>query len=386
MNHASFYWTVAYEGAFEGDCATITNIYEDIEYLDEIVVGKEIIYSLHVEHLGGLLEAIAFIFKNPQKNKNRKSDSSKVKTKDLLKACRIIIKWVERNRDSVIKIAHDEYFSVKTDAAYNLADDPETYIGSIKHDWESLKELLWFRQFPNYSDFRAIGRLIRAIGCGPYSFSPYWFVHARVLCETEEDVARLETLQKLLEKDTKDVKALIELGFLYFDAFHEPEKAKNVLEKALKIEPENTEAMFWLAETLYHDFFDKETAVELMKKAISLEPENALLHAFLSQIMYEREKDPSKAIFHKKKTIELEPNWIKPRIDLCYLLLEVKRREEAKKVYEETKQAFEGVKCAKAKNRMDDFLDECIRGEKSDVEETLGFLDEDFAGTKKVGS
>ncbi|MFC1854811.1 hypothetical protein ACFLY6_03015, partial [Candidatus Dependentiae bacterium] len=65
-----------------------------------------------------------------------------------------------------------------------------------------------------------------------------------------------------------------------------------------------------------------------------------------------------------------------------YLLLEVKRKEEAKKVYEETKQAFEGVKFTRAKNRMDEFLDKCIRGEKSNVGECLRFLDEDFNSVK----
>ncbi|MFC1854416.1 tetratricopeptide repeat protein [Candidatus Dependentiae bacterium] len=374
-----YYWTIAYEDAFEGGSEVLADTFEDLECLAEIVSGESVIWNFHVEHLGSLIESVSFVLEKQRKDKDEKSNSMTVYARDLLKACRVIVKRIERNRTSTIEINVDEYISINMDDAYNAVQFPETYTGSIKEDWKRLEELLNIRSVPDTNDLRVIGRLLKGIGYSGYSFSPYWFVHARVLCETEEDVARLETLQKLLEKDTKDVKALIELGFLYFDAFHEPEKAKNVLEKALKIEPENTKAMFWLAETLYHDFFDKETAVKLIKKAISLEPESALLHEFLSQILYERGKDPSKAFFHKNKAIELEPSWMKPRIDLCYLLLEVKRKEESKKVYEDAKKAFECVRFTKSKSRMDDFLDECIRGEKGYVEETLGFLDKRFS-------
>src|SRR5437879_3594518 len=70
-------------------------------------------------------------------------------------------------------------------------------------------------------------------------------------------------LEEELKKNSMNVKALISLGVILWEPFHEEKKAIEYLEKAIQYDPNNVDARFWLAKCFFHDYCAYEKARQL---------------------------------------------------------------------------------------------------------------------------
>jgi cytochrome c-type biogenesis protein CcmH/NrfG len=115
----------------------------------------------------------------------------------------------------------------------------------------------------------------------------------------------LNLLQTILEKDPGNLKALISLGNLYFDA-NESQKAINMYGRALKIDPANADVRTDMA-IMYRNLKDYDRAVEELKQAALHNPKHANSRYNLGIILLHDKKDYKGAIGAWENFLKLEP-------------------------------------------------------------------------------
>jgi tetratricopeptide (TPR) repeat protein len=171
-------------------------------------------------------------------------------------------------------------------------------------------------------------------------------------------------LENNLDKNPQDIEALIQLGFLYWDSFHEQNKAIEYLEKAIRLDPKNIDAKYWLAKCLYHDFCDYEKSKKLIIETLSINPNRADCLALISAIIEDTTENYEEAVNYLKKAIQNEPTWPHLRFFLSSLYIEQKELNLAKK---ELNKGVELLRLSSKdpKNAMEEYYEVVVTGKKN---------------------
>jgi len=171
---------------------------------------------------------------------------------------------------------------------------------------------------------------------------------------------RLELL-KNLEKNPEDINALISLGILEFEYFHEPERARILLEKATAVDPLNVNAKFWLAQCLFNDFFEYEKAKKMLQEALELDPNNPKCLSLMAWIMRENNGPLKEAIEYVQKALAYAPDWPLLRYQLAGLFLDAGEPDAAA---QEVKKAFQiyPLDPKKVTNEIERYYENVITG------------------------
>lgn len=260
-----------------------------------------------IERFGNVVWVISKIL-NKKKIAEGSHDSSSIFGGDLIALAKMLLKKIERASIKVVNIPRRRYWAIPAEIAFDFSsDEPVPKVFCLSDDWNSLQKLLNGKKLIQPLHFELLGRVIKAVAETLLESDVPWFMYSRTWAETKQDVKRLKALEGILINDPGSIKALIEKGFLYFDAFHKPAKARMIFKNILKIKHSNVDALFWLSQVLYHDFFEYKKAKTFLKKAILLDPNSAKTHVFLAQVLYRRGKDLSQPIYHFKEAVLLEP-------------------------------------------------------------------------------
>jgi tetratricopeptide (TPR) repeat protein len=160
---------------------------------------------------------------------------------------------------------------------------------------------------------------------------------------TTEDKQRLIELDKILERDSFNIPALQEKGFILHDGCFD-EEAIEVFKQILKIDDKNLDAYIWLCESVWM-LGDYKQLKEVAENALKIYPNKAVFYKFLAyaiKVVYYLDPEKIKALYapYLRKSIELEPDWLSTRIALIAYLIEIGKFEEAKK---ETQEALKQI-------------------------------------------
>ena len=128
----------------------------------------------------------------------------------------------------------------------------------------------------------------------------------------------IKTLELALEKNPKDLSALIRVGNLYMDT-QRYGKAVDMYTRALEIDPMNNNVRVDLG-TCYRYLGSSDKAVEAYRKAIEYDPNHANARLNLGVVLFDDMKKYPEAIKELEKFLELEPN--SPRADDIRNILE----------------------------------------------------------------
>jgi tetratricopeptide (TPR) repeat protein len=118
-----------------------------------------------------------------------------------------------------------------------------------------------------------------------------------------------DSLEDRIKNDPRDVFALINLGVLEFEYYHESEKAVEHLIQAEKYDPSNVIVKFWLAKCLSYDFFEYEKAKEKLKEALRINPNSPECWSQMESILSENHESLTEALECVQKAIRLAPDW-----------------------------------------------------------------------------
>lgn len=129
-------------------------------------------------------------------------------------------------------------------------------------------------------------------------------------------------LEKHLETNQKDIKALIHLGVLCWEPFHEQEKAIQYLTKAVAYDPQNIDARFWLAKCYYHDYCNYEKAKSLILEALKIDLNRADCLSLLASIILDTTENLNESIAYLEKAVNQAPDWPMLRFSLASFYLE----------------------------------------------------------------
>ncbi|MFC1854908.1 tetratricopeptide repeat protein, partial [Candidatus Dependentiae bacterium] len=171
-----------------------------------------------------------------------------------------------------------------------------------------------------------------------------------------------KALELKLETYPNDVNALIELGYLYMDHFHDGEKSLNYLKEAIKIDPKECEIMFWMAKTYRHQICDIEKAKSTLQTAIKIDPNRADCNDYLAHILWCSGGPEKQVVYHLKKAIKAEPTWIRPKAALCNYYIKKHNFIEAQKVAKEAVEAANNIKTIRPKTPSEEYYEKYVTG------------------------
>lgn len=118
-----------------------------------------------------------------------------------------------------------------------------------------------------------------------------------------ETIAELKTI---LEKDPKNLQALIALGNLYYDG-QKFEEAIAYYKKALEIDPKIS-AVWTDMGTMYHQLGKVDSSITCYQKAIDLDSKNKSAWFNLGLVYAYDKKEEKKALWAWKRFLELSPD------------------------------------------------------------------------------
>jgi tetratricopeptide (TPR) repeat protein len=136
--------------------------------------------------------------------------------------------------------------------------------------------------------------------------------------EVEKYKSHLENIKK---SNPNNIDALIKLGILEFEYFHNHENAIAYFEKAIQLDPKSIDARFWLSACLYYDFGEYEKAEPYLKEALQLDPNRPECLSLMASIISGTHRPILNAIPYIQKAIRLAPDWPSLRYQLAELLL-----------------------------------------------------------------
>jgi tetratricopeptide (TPR) repeat protein len=138
-------------------------------------------------------------------------------------------------------------------------------------------------------------------------------------------------LQERLDRNPQDVDALVHLGALLFEYFHESEQALSLLQKAVELDPLNVNAKFWLAMSLSFDYFEYTKAEKILQEVLKLDGHHAASLGLIAWIIRDNNGPLDQAIEYAQKALIYAPDWPMLWCQLAELLLttgDVKGAEE----------------------------------------------------------
>ncbi len=172
----------------------------------------------------------------------------------------------------------------------------------------------------------AVASLTRAVAAGPEDGSVAALLGA-YLTEAERPQQAAELLKSYAEQGEPDLEVLMVRGSALAQVGKIPE-AVATFEKALALDPTNAQAKANLG-TVYLLTRDYARARPLMEEAIRLDPEVSRAHNALGVIAFET-NHRAEAIGHWQRAIEINPREWDTLSNLCRVLLEEGRRDEAR--------------------------------------------------------
>lgn len=116
----------------------------------------------------------------------------------------------------------------------------------------------------------------------------------------------IKTLETVLEKNPKDLSALIRVGNLYMDTKRYGE-AVAMYQRALEIDPKNNNVRVDMG-TCYRYLGRSDLAVEAYRKAIEMQPDHPNAHLNLGVVLFDDMKQYPEAIRELERFLEIEPN------------------------------------------------------------------------------
>ncbi|MDR3647025.1 MAG: hypothetical protein P4L22_05800 [Candidatus Babeliales bacterium] len=192
-----------------------------------------------------------------------------------------------------------------------------------------------------------------------------------------EEQKKVEELEKVLKTNPKNISALMEKGFIFFEN-QVDEKAIQIFKKVIDIDPTYIDTYVWLAELFIFHWADADSAEPYLLSALKINPNRADVHKLLANA-FDLKKDRSKQLFHLKKALELEPSWISPRIELMILFLEEKKFDLAKEQLDNAYQQLQSH-FPIPENPMQQYYELLITGRtgytKSDLDEYKKIIDD----------
>lgn len=204
----------------------------------------------------------------------------------------------------------------------------------------------------------------------PISFFSLVQVHLKLhaMTQSEKVLNYRSLLQKTLEQNPNDEKALIHLGALEFEYFHEHEKAISLLEKVLAINPKNVDAMFWLAMCYYYDYCEYDKSEKMLRKAISIAPDRADCLSLLAWVFGDLNKPLSEVIAYTQQALKFAPDWPMLRVQLATFLFEDGKIDEADQEMQKAHN-FKKFPAEKVTNEVQRYYESVVTGRIWDKEE-----------------
>ena len=190
-------------------------------------------------------------------------------------------------------------------------------------------------------------------------------------------------LENEIEKDPMNVQALIHLGFLSWEPFHQEKKAIDYLKKAIEYDPNNVDARFWLAKCYYHDCCDYEEARRITLEALKIDPKRSDCLSLLAMIIEDTTEDWNEAICYLKKAIQYTPDWPELHFFLASQYLNIK---DIKSAEFEIEKALElsNIHIEKPKNAIEKYYELIVTGRNRTSESiTLELLKERIREAKE---
>jgi cytochrome c-type biogenesis protein CcmH/NrfG len=185
-----------------------------------------------------------------------------------------------------------------------------------------------------------------------------------------KEVALFEEYEKRLEKNPNDVDALIQIGFLCIEPFHDDEEfGFDCLERAVELEPANMQAQLWFARALYHTQCAYEDAKIALENALQIDPNNAECCDLLASVLQSLGEDEnlSKSITLLQRAITTQPGWPLLRFRLANHFLKRGQLDEAEKEILEIKEILKNTILSPPKTPMEEYVARCMTGLKPEA-------------------
>lgn len=203
----------------------------------------------------------------------------------------------------------------------------------------------------------------------------------------ELDKEYIRYLQGRLALNPMDVQALIHLGVLSWEPFHDEKKAIHYLQQAVACDPKNVEARFWMAKCYYHDFCDYAKAKAVLLEALDIDPSRSDCLSLLASISWTISNKIDKAIHYLELAVQYEPSWPFPQLFLGELYLKINQTEMAKKQVKKLQElARNPIK--RPRNGVEDYYETLVTGKgyKAIDEDILALLEKIRERELKLGS
>jgi tetratricopeptide (TPR) repeat protein len=118
--------------------------------------------------------------------------------------------------------------------------------------------------------------------------------------------ARIATLQQIVAKDPKNVRAWIDLGNDFFDT-HQPQKAVEAYGRALELDPKNPNVLTDQG-VMYRELGQFDRAIANFEKAYQADPKH-VQSVFNEGVVYLNDlKNPDKAAAAWKRVVQIAPD------------------------------------------------------------------------------
>ena len=132
--------------------------------------------------------------------------------------------------------------------------------------------------------------------------------------ETEEDIKRLEEMERELTKKPSNIEMLLKMGMFLCEPFHDYDAALPYFEKAVKLGHNNPDVLFWAGHFFYQEMFDYRRAKKLFERVLELDPGRAAeCYCMLFYVLWKMTRDVKMGLHYLIKAIELQPEWFFPR-------------------------------------------------------------------------
>ncbi|MBS0607226.1 MAG: tetratricopeptide repeat protein [Verrucomicrobia bacterium] len=165
-------------------------------------------------------------------------------------------------------------------------------------------------------------------------------------------------LEKQISSDPNNVQALIHLGVLSWEPFHEREKAVEYLSKTIALDSKNVEARFWLAKCYYHDFCAYAKSREVLLEALEIDPNSPECLSLLASVIMDTTENINEAISCYEKAIISAPDWPALYRSLSQLCLDNNNPAKAESCVRK------GLKCkplaVPPKNDIEDYFEKIV--------------------------
>lgn len=117
---------------------------------------------------------------------------------------------------------------------------------------------------------------------------------------------KIKTLKDIVQKDPKNLPALVELGNLYFDT-NQPKEAIEVYSKYLTIKPDNPDVRTDMG-IMYRILGDFDRAIEEFKKAARSDPKHLNSRYNIGVVLLHDKKDIKGAIRAWEEYLKVDPD------------------------------------------------------------------------------